>query len=78
MSQPMLFLFGGSSSATGMVTVGEGEVSDGRGDGVRVAGTDVPVGEAGGVTRKSNCWLGKITDAALSPFQFIKSESGTS
>ena len=43
-----------------------------------VAGAGVSVAVAGGVTRSSNFWPEKMIDVLFNPFQFIRSESGTS
>ena len=62
----------------GGVPVDGGGVLDGLGEGVIVTGLGVSVGVAGGATRRSNFWSGRMTEVASSPFQAIRSESGTS
>ena len=68
---------GESVSVTGAVTVGDG-VMDGGGDGVVVGGLGVNVAVAGGVARRSNFCSGRMTEVLFSPFQAIRSASGTS
>ena len=62
---------------TGGVPVGGGGVMDGLGEGVIVTGPGVSVAVTGGTTSRSNFWSGRMTEAAFSPFQAIRSESGT-
>ena len=70
---------GDSVSVTGGVPVGDG-VMDGLGEGVIVIGlwVAVSVAVAGGVTRSSNFCSGRMTEVLFSPFQAIRSASGTS
>ena len=68
---------GDSVSMTGGIRVGDG-VMDGLGEGVIVIGLCVAVAVAGGVTRSSNFCSGRMTEVLFSPFQAIKSASGTS
>ena len=65
---------------TGRVSVGGGCVMEGEGEGVTAIGVGVcvPVGVAGGVTRRSNFCSGRMTEVLLSPFQAIRSASGIS
>ena len=69
---------GDSVAVTVGVPVGGGGGMDGLGEGVIVGGLGVSVGVAGGVTRRSNFCSGRITEVLPSPFQAIRSESGTS
>ncbi len=55
--------------------VGSVGVIVGEGDGVVVGGPGVNVGVAGGATRRTSFCSGRMTEAALSPFQVIRSES---
>ena len=47
------------------------------GEGVVVGGLGVSVAVAGGVTRSSNFCSGRMTEVLFSPFQAIRSASGT-
>ena len=67
-----------SVAVTGGVPVGAGNVMDGLGVGAIVVGVGVSVAVAGRVTRRINFCPGKMTEALFSPFQAIKSASGTS
>jgi hypothetical protein len=73
--KPDLDLRGESVAVTGGVPVGAGGVKDGEGEGVIVAGLGVDVAVAGGVTRRSNFWPGRMTEVLFSPFQVISSVS---
>ena len=59
------------------VDSGDGVIVD-IGDGVIVIELGVSVAVAGGVTRRTNFCPGKMTEELFSPFQAIKSASGTS
>lgn len=59
------------------VAVSDTGVTDGEGEGVVVAGAGVNVTVAGGVTSRSNFCSVRMMEVLFSPFQFIKSESGT-
>ena len=69
---------GDSVSVTSGVPVASGEVRVGLGEGVVVGGPSVAVAVAGGVTRRINFCSGRMTEALFSPFQAIRSASGTS
>ena len=70
---------GDSVSVISGVPVGDEVIMmDGLGEGVIVIGPGVSVGVAGGVTSSTNFCPGKMTEALFSPFQAIKSASGTS
>lgn len=56
------------------VAVGGGEVRVGEGEEVTVGGPGVNVGVAGGATIRINFCSGRMTEAAFSPFQAIRSE----
>ena len=60
------------------VAVDGAGVREGEGEGVIVAGLGVRVAVAGGVTSRTNFWLGRMTEAAFSPFHAIRSERETS
>jgi len=66
-------------SVTSGVPVGDG-VMDGLGEGEIAIGLGVcvAVAVAGGVTSRSNFCSGRMTEALFSPFQAIRSASGTS
>src|SRR5215213_7246145 len=66
----------GDAAASVGVPVGDG-VPDGLGKGVIVTGPGVSVGVAGGVTSRSSFCSGRMTEALFSPFQVIRSASGT-
>ena len=72
---PMPDLRGDSVPVTGGVAVDEG-VIDGLREGVIVTGLGVSVGVAGGATRRTNFWSGRMTEALFNPFQAIRSASG--
>ena len=69
-----------SVAVTGGVPIGGDVVMDGLGEGVLGIGLGVWVAVAvgGGVTRRSNFCSGRMTEVAFSPFQVIRSASGTS
>src|SRR5687767_14484899 len=72
-------LRGESVSVIGGVPVGDG-VMDGLREGEIAIGLGVcvAVAVAGGVTRRSNFCSGRMTEVIFSPFQAIRSGSGTS
>ena len=55
------------------VAVGDDGVMVGEGKGVVVGGPAVNVGVAGGATSRTNFCSGRMTEAAFSPFQAIRS-----
>ncbi len=59
--------------ATVGVAVGGRGVMVGEGEGVAVGGPGVNVGVAGGATLRTSFCSGRMTDAAFSPFQAIRS-----
>ena len=61
-----------------MISVGGGNVEVGKGEGVFVGMPRVGDGVTGSVTSRSNFWPEKIMEVLFNPFQFIRSESGTS
>ena len=69
---------GNRVAVTAGVPVGGGEAMEGEGDGVAVGGFGVSVTVAGGVTRRSNFCSGRMMEVLFSPFQNIRSASGTS
>ena len=74
---PLVDFVSGTSGVTDGAGVMDGVDGDGVAVGVRVCvGTEVTVG--GGLTRNSNFCPTRITESALSPFQAIRSASGTS
>ena len=68
---------GDFETGSGGVAVGDG-VRDGLGEGVIVTGLGVEVAVAGGVTGRSNFWSGRMMEALFSPFDAMRSASGTS
>jgi hypothetical protein len=70
--RPKLELREGSVAVTSGVAVGEG-VRDGLEVGVIVTGLGVNVAVAGGVTRSTNFWPGRMTEALFNPFQVMRS-----
>ncbi len=56
------------------VAVGGAGVIVGEGEGVIVGGPGVKVGVAGGATSRTSFCSGRMTEAALSPFQVIRSD----
>src|SRR5512133_710859 len=75
--RPRLDLGGDVEATIVGVSVGEGVIV-GDGSGVFVTGPGVSVAVAGGVIASSNFCPGRMTDVLFSPFQDIKSISGTS